>query len=205
LLRVWDERHKGTIEDVFIELDYEQERPVKNGDTVVDGGAGIGTFTVKASLRADLVYAFEPKPENYKFLEINTKGIDHIIISDKALWSTSGLKKILYMCDGNWGGNSLYPIPEYQKVSTIQVETVCLDDVIDGRVDFLKLDVEVAELETLKGAKEILHNYQPFIAVELHTQELYWKVQRYLSKYNYRMIRQQGNLCNYGTFYFEGK
>lgn len=48
----------------------------------------------------------------------------------------------------------------------ITVEVTTLDSDIKEKVDFLKIDVEGAELETLRGARRILHDYRPFVAFE---------------------------------------
>ena len=46
------------------------------------------------------------------------------------------------------------------------VSVVSLDDVLDGqRVSFIKMDIEGAELEALKGAKESIIAHRPRLAI----------------------------------------
>ena len=63
---VWEERHLGVLNDVWVRLEYDRLRSLKPTDVVVDAGASIGDFTVKACLQAKFVYAFEPEPENFQ-------------------------------------------------------------------------------------------------------------------------------------------
>jgi FkbM family methyltransferase len=50
---------------------------------------------------------------------------------------------------------------------------VCkIDDIIDTRVNFIKIDVQGFELDALKGAKNILTNYQPDIFIEVEPHQL---------------------------------
>lgn len=49
---------------------------------------------------------------------------------------------------------------------TINVNVVSLDEILNGqRVTFIKMDVEGAELEALKGAKESILQYRPRLAI----------------------------------------
>ena len=47
------------------------------------------------------------------------------------------------------------------------VEVAPLDDLIDGPVDFIKIDVEAMELDVLMGARTIVDRDRPFIFIEV--------------------------------------
>jgi len=195
--RVLKWRRKTTdgfiIAEVFFNECYDKLRPLNEGDVVVDAGAHIGVFTVRASLKVGKigkVYAFEPERENFKYLSLNTKGLENVEILEVALWGSEGTKT-LYHNKGNTGGHSLFP--DRYRCPTYEVKTVQLDNVVIDNVDFLKIDVEGSELEVLKGAKRILEDYRPFIAMEIHTKELVNDIPLFLSKYGYKAKTAAGS------------
>jgi hypothetical protein len=49
-----------------------------------------------------------------------------------------------------------------------RTQTVAIDDVIDGAVRFIKVDVEGAEGRALRGANRLLERSRPTLLVELH-------------------------------------
>jgi len=82
------------------------------------------------------------------------------------------------------------------------VETVRLDDAVDDRVDFLKVNVEGAELEVFKGAHRILAAYKPYIAAEIGSEQTFQNVVELLRQYGYNSRTVNPNK-QYGTTYFE--
>jgi len=190
--RVLKWRRKTTdgfiIAEVFFGEVYDKLRPLQEGDVVVDAGAHIGVFTVRASLKVGetgKVYAFEPERENFKYLSLNTKGLENVEIFETALWSSEG-SKTLYHSKGNTGGHSLFSYNGRE--AAYEVKTARLDEVVTGKVDFLKIDVERSELEVLRGAEKILEKHKPYIAAELHEgPRLVNAVISFLSKYGYNL------------------
>jgi hypothetical protein len=78
----------------------------------------------------------------------------------------------LYVVDEyNTGYNSLRPPSVPQPTSTVAVRVRTLDNWADeegiDRVDFIKLDVEGAELSVLKGATGLLARKRPVLLVEV--------------------------------------
>lgn len=201
---IWQEKHLGTLNDVWVRLEYDRYRSLKPTDIVVDAGASIGAFTVKACLQAQFVYAFEPELENFQMLQKNTEKHMNVKIFQKALWNSSG-KKPLYL-SRNWGGHSLIPKQENR---TIEVETLTLDEAVTGRVDFLKVDVEATELELFQGARTLLKKHKPFITIEIHSIPIFQSVKDFLSEFGYTV---RGGIIDstiveireptYGTVYF---
>jgi len=186
------------IAEIFFGECYDKLRPIREGEVVVDAGAHIGVFTVRASLKVGetgKVYAFEPERENFKYLSLNTKGLENVEIFEMALWSSEG-SKTLYHSKGNTGGHSMFSYSGRE--AAYEVKTVRLDDVVTGKVDFLKMDVERSELEVLRGAEKILEKHRPYIAAELHEgPRLVDAVISFLSKYGYK--RKPGA----SAFFFE--
>lgn len=180
-----DVGHDYAIREVWGACVYDRVMRPSEGDVVIDAGAQIGSFTVRASQmvgESGKVYAFEPAPYNFEYLMFNTEKLKNVKIFQKALWSSAG-NMTLYLNESS-GGHSL--IPWKKVISTVSVQTTTLDEVVAGKVDFMKIDVEASELELLKGATHILENYHPFIVMEIHTGQLIGEITSFLSKYEYK-------------------
>ena len=111
-------------------------------------------------VKCSAVYAFEPDFTNYqKCLENATElgmfGIKTEVVNAGA-WSEDS--KISF--DSGKG--------EASKISdngNDSIRTVSLDSYIKGKVSFIKMDIEGAELEALHGAKGIIQKYHPKLAI----------------------------------------
>lgn len=140
------------------------QKLVKPGMNVVDIGAHIGFYTLLAARlvgRKGRVYAFEPNPEVLDFLVRNIveNGYQEIVhVIPKAAASQHG-KTRLYLSNLESGEASFYPSQQVSG-SGVEVETVSLDEFFAGegwpRIDVMKVDVEGAEVEVLKGMKELV-------------------------------------------------
>lgn len=145
---------------------YEKEVQIQSGDIVVDAGAHIGSFTFKIAKKAKKVIAFEPEPSNFKLLCINTKDLENVDIYNSALWSKSGTAMLQHN-KFNIGGSTLLPVQPGVSDYSIEVETVRMDDIV-YEADFIKMDIEGAEFEALRGAEKILKSHHPVIVIEVH-------------------------------------
>jgi FkbM family methyltransferase len=150
LLRGKYERHTRTL----------FEDAVKPGMRVLDLGAHLGYFTLLAARAVGStgrVYAFEPDPANYKFLchNIALNGMQDIVTTvPKAVADTSGTRLLFAhpkhsVMSSFWG--------EGRSDGAVSVECTTVDDFLDGRqIDVVKLDVEGAELDALRGMRRTL-------------------------------------------------
>lgn len=142
---------------------------LNKGDTVIDCGAYIGEFTLYASKAvgpSGKVIAFEPDPTIFKKLQanirLNTAG--NIILVNKGAWSKDG---VLRFVGDNIKGYSFMFADKGE--GAIDIPVVSLDGELDRlgvkKVDFIKMDVEGAELELIKGAERTLKEQDVKIAV----------------------------------------
>ncbi len=132
-----------------------------NVTRVLDIGGCAGAFTLallEHGIGAEFDI-FEPSSVALPYLYHNTEGIEGITIHE--LGASSSNKTALLYSDENLGKYNLYDGETYEEVQLVR-----LDDVIDGPVDVIKLDVEGHELEALQGANGILEQYHPRIIIE---------------------------------------
>lgn len=154
---------------------------VQPGATVMDVGANIGYNTLYAARRVGRqgrVYAVEPAQDNlavlYANLLANTagQGLDNgladVVVLPFAAGRTHEVRDF-YLRGDTSAVNSFYPESFYAEVTAaIQVAVAPLDDLIPGRPDLVKIDVEGAELEVLGGMERILQAPQVRLVVEWH-------------------------------------
>ncbi len=144
---------------------------VKEGDNVVDLGANIGYFTLLAAKIVGpegKVFAFEPEPKNYNYLQKNIKlnNYENVTALQKAVSDKNGKTK-LYICDYDTGHHTIrqysgieaYSRGRHTEEKSIEIETVTLDEFFKGKeelIDVIKIDVEGAEALALTGMEGIL-------------------------------------------------
>lgn len=142
-------------------------RFLQPGMTVLDIGAHHGLYTLLASRRVGpkgQVIAFEPSPRERKalFRHLKLNRCTNVTVQGLALGNEEG-EAILHIVQGGESGcNSLKPPVVKSGTSPVRVSVARLDDWLRKqgieRVDFVKLDVEGAELSVLKGARRLLES-----------------------------------------------
>ncbi|AIF84132.1 methyltransferase, FkbM family [Candidatus Nitrososphaera evergladensis SR1] len=132
------------------------KRLVKGDYTCLDIGANIGYFTLIMARQARQVYAFEPEPRNFEILQKNValnNMQDIVKLYDFAVAETSD-RATLHLCEMNRGMHRLYQ-SHWCNDGTVEVRTARIDDLV-SQADFVKMDIEGAELGALKGMKKLL-------------------------------------------------
>lgn len=145
------------------------------GDVVYDIGANIGYFTLLAARRvgsAGAVYAFEPVPENAAAIRRSAglNGFATVEVIDKAVGDRSGSAE-LHLAR-HIGGAMLASVgapPDHS--GSLRVDLISIDDLArTGRLrppNLIKIDVEGAEIDVLRGLTETLMVHLPTLIVEL--------------------------------------
>ncbi len=158
-----------------ISPDYESVlnrwRP-RPGDTVVDAGAFIGRHTLAYARDVGprgRVIAVEPHPENFRLLQRNVRanGYQNVTCVPCALSNFTGQSRLAY--DRETSTSALATAGS----RTVSVRVRTLDDLLAecqvSRVDLMKIDVEGAEVDVLRGAKKTLAAQpQPRLIIENH-------------------------------------
>ncbi len=142
---------------------------VNPGSNTVDVGAHKGDILIKMTDAAPdgQHFAFEPIPGLYEYLKKRFK--NRATIFPFALGERNGTVPFNYVTTNPAYSGFLkrkYDRPEEDK--TIQVEVRKLDEIIpaDIPIEFIKIDVEGAEFEVIKGAVKILTKWKPVIIYE---------------------------------------
>ncbi|MCX8178143.1 MAG: FkbM family methyltransferase [Candidatus Bathyarchaeota archaeon] len=177
--------------EIFQDRVYEREYCITSSDVVIDVGAHVGMFTLKAAEKARLVIAFEPNKENLRHLYKNTRGKDNVIIVPKALGKSKGSAKFLQLKRSGTGQLAyLTKPPDGAVKAIIEVDVDTLDNCIKSfglrDVSFLKIDAEGAEVDILKGGEETLRMIK-HIAMELHYQGEAKEVAEFLKERGFRV------------------
>jgi FkbM family methyltransferase len=164
-------------------------RVLRPGDQFIDVGAHIGYFTMLASALVGptgCVYAFEPDHDNFTRLlhHIQLNHMENIIPISCAAALQTGLRELY--ADGNDGGFAIWDLSTLASfrapqpgafVARRRIFAAALDDLFrnpaPNTIRAMKIDVEGAELEVLRGAGRLLAIAQiPVIICECHRERL---------------------------------
>lgn len=137
-------------------------------DTIIDGGAykGDSTNDLIRAIHPTDIWAVEADPKTYlkleKYAESETETTVHPVCG--ALWNTNTITE--YVSAGSRGSSQ----SGHSRRSTIyQIPTITIDSIAENRkIDLIKLDVEGAEENALKGAEGVLTRDKPNIAISLY-------------------------------------
>ncbi|MFN7138874.1 MAG: FkbM family methyltransferase [Limisphaerales bacterium] len=145
---------------------------VSPGDIVIDGGGCWGDTALYFAQLAGShgnVYCFEFAPDNLSILkrnlEMNPLLRDRIDVIKEALWDKTG-DTISF--DSAGPGTTVGETAE----QSCKVTTRAIDDFVEekrlDRVDFIKMDIEGAELKALQGAADTIRKFRPKLAISLY-------------------------------------
>lgn len=160
--------------DIFLNRIYDftsrKQRP-----RIVDGGGHLGLFTLFARQKYPdaQITVFEPDEESLQLLKYNldANGASDVTVVKAGLYSHEGT---LPFGSDRSDGSSLF----FGDKNT-RINVVCLSHYIDAEIDFLKLNVEGAELEVLAEiesklplVKELVMEYHGFPEIDQNLHKL---------------------------------
>jgi FkbM family methyltransferase len=136
--------------ETFVNDEYGFASPDES-PTILDCGANIGMATLyfKTLYPKARITAFEPAPATFKCLSRNTAAFQDVEVRNQAIAGRAGHIDLFREDD--------HPTSPMASTSQgrvdgahISVEAVTLSEVISGPIDFLKVDIEGAELEAME-------------------------------------------------------
>ena len=162
----YDSNYCRKLNKFFIQNEVDQRR------VAIDVGASYGFVTEYLSQSFDEVKSFEIVPQIRQCLEINVndREMDNVEVFPYGLSNEEKTIDIwfnpLYT-----GHSSAYMNSDINREGdTIECEVRTLDSFQFENVDFLKIDVEGAELDVLRGGMNTIETHRPIITTE-HSQQ----------------------------------
>ncbi|HXA38380.1 MAG TPA: FkbM family methyltransferase [Phenylobacterium sp.] len=159
------------------------------GDVVIDAGGCWGETSMYFAHEvgpSGACVSYEFIPSNIAVFErnlaLNPHLASHVFLVRRPIWSRSG--HVLHFVD--WGpGSRVAADPGGQFRPDGQTETITIDETLEklgfDRVNFIKMDIEGAELEALKGAEGSIRRRRPKLAISLyHRPEDFTEIPRYI-------------------------
>lgn len=157
---------------------------VRPGAVVYDVGANIGFFTLIAARLAGPdghVYAFEPSPETADRLDANlglngvgTDGMGPVDVIRAGVGGAEGTASLSDPAMSQWASLVIdAPAPAGAPADAGRaIRMVALDGLLrEGRIrppSFVKIDIEGAEVDALRGMSGVLEAHRPVVLCEVH-------------------------------------
>lgn len=145
----------GTIKELFEEECYFFETN-KPAPFIIDCGAyiGLSVFYFKWRFPNAKVLAFEADPETFEVLQKNVSNLklDNVEVLNRAVWNEE--KELIFYSGNSMSGSVM--MDANNKGIPVKVKTARLKNFLNQPVDFLKLDIEGAELEVIKDIRHDL-------------------------------------------------
>lgn len=155
-----------TIDELFVNQIYKFET-TNNSPFIIDCGAYIGTSILffKTNYPNSKILAFEPDKDNFELLKKNIENwnFENIIIENKAVWINN--EPISFEQKGEMSGKIM--LHEKNELINNKISGQRLFDLLDRRIDFLKIDIEGAEYQVLKDSADRLMNVEKLF-IEYH-------------------------------------
>jgi FkbM family methyltransferase len=162
---------RGAVEPAAQQILMDRLRP---GMVFYDLGANIGFFSLLAARMVGVegkVFSFEPDPQVADRLRehIERNGYTNITVIEAGVWSVTGQVSFLAATASSPDRGTGHFKMESDGVLT---RCIALDDFVleASAPNGIKCDVEGAEIETLRGAANMLAAHRPWILCEIHSQ-----------------------------------
>jgi FkbM family methyltransferase len=141
---------------------------IHRGDHVADVGANNGLYTHVLAKRGAFVEAFEPQPECVAVLQAyaSRRRLRNVQVHAVALSATTGIGT-LHLPRGSASSPSASLRATRDTDTTLEVVLEPLDAFEFSDLMLVKIDVEGAELDVLRGAAETLRRCRPLLFVEI--------------------------------------
>ena len=187
----------GTFE--LAELNF-VNRYLKPGDKAMDIGANVGIFSVVMGATVGSegrVFSFEPVATNVLRLEKNLRknALENVQIFAVALGALNGHMNLRMATDPAYP--SLHEVQDgFGSGADVSIEVRTLDDVWEElgfpRIALVKIDVEGAEMDVLRGAASFLATCRPTLLVEANSARELASLRTHLCDIGYRHMKHEG-------------
>ena len=139
-----------------------------NDPLIIDCGSNIGISVLyfKLLYSQAKIIAFEPDPDIFKILKENCTNhkLTDVDLINNAVWDSETV--LDFYAEGSDGGRiaTISDTDKYVRVPTVRLKDYLSKD----NIDFLKVDIEGAELRVIEDCKDVLKNVK-LIFIEYHS------------------------------------
>lgn len=188
----WSDLKRSRLGDSPKNQYFVPELPFSDHEIIVDCGAFTGDtakFFYK-NIPGCRVIALEPDERNFKLLQkLNLEGLKPIKCG---VWSEDTTLNFLDNGGGTLSGT-------VDSSGNTKIEVKALDHLPECRsATYIKMDVEGAEMEALKGAEQIIKEKKPKLAISIyHQPQDIFEIPLYIKKLNpdYKLYIHQHDTC----------
>lgn len=186
-------------DDIYAVIKYVEKYTPKDGDIVIDAGAFLGHFTIYAAKlvgERGTVYAFEPDANNYNNLikNIELNSLKNVFAFNTGIWSAEGNLKFVECPQKGFASSFIFGAN--LDINTALRPVTCIDTFVKKnsipKINFIKMDVEGAEFEAIKGAMQTMKNNQINFAIAsyhiVNGEQSYIKLEKLLNDYGYKTM-----------------
>ncbi len=170
----------------------------KKGDVFVDIGSHVGKYAVSAAKTVGergLVVAVEPHPETFRALQDNAKlnQLQNLHAFNLGAWNRSGNLKFYFGGSASEFSANKTCFDTSIDVQIKRMDELLVQDLKLKHVDWVKIDVEKAEIEVLEGLRGSLFKFKPKIFIEVWSENVE-KVKDFLKRLGYNLIAVSNTL-----------
>lgn len=179
-----------------------------NFRTCLDIGGHVGTTAIRYSKHFEKVVTFEPIPDLFECMQVNTENYENIEINNLAVSDKNDVVDI-WMNKNNTGSNVIESPAtnrivksrwyndkrqDFKQMPKISVKSSTIDSFAFDNVDFIKIDTEGYNIEPLRGMKETLEKYHPVVQLERANDPRFLnETHDFLFTLGYKLVRTLGN------------
>lgn len=206
-------REYGEFSEIELSL---MSKFIMKDDVVFDIGSNIGAFTVPFAKKVGelgQVYAFEPQKVIYELLQdnVNKNKLKNVKVFNVGIGKKKEeleLNEIDYSEVGNFGGVSFkYDSSSFTKNiknKKYKVKIISLNEFMEiEKCNFMKIDVELMELDILTGGKNFLKKFRPILWIENH-QFYPNEINKFLLENDYNAYWAYSNIFNESNHFING-
>jgi FkbM family methyltransferase len=160
---------------------------VKKDSVFYDIGANVGYYSLLASMLVfpGKVYAFEPVAENVRYINrhLLLNHVQNVEVLEFAICDQVGLS--------TFQQEETRAMGHLQAKGNTRVRTTTLDSLLQVQLitppQYIKMDIEGAELMALRGAKECIQRHRPIIFLATHGCDMETECGRLLNSWGYEL------------------
>ena len=178
----------GKVKSIFPDYFEPDIFPDNKDDVFVDVGAYIGdtVYNYISNYGYDYkkIYAYEISPKSCENMRKNFAGLEKLHDCEIRCKGAGSAAGELFLSESEFD-QSANQLSQAEKSGGQRIEVAALDDELPDGFTFLKMDIEGAEYEALKGSRRNICTYRPKLAIcTYHGYDDIWRIPALIDRYN---------------------